>query len=168
MANILQLKIFLEDIYPKIWRRFLAKDSISFHQLHNIIQGVMGWKNYHLYYFNINKKRIELPDKEGYAAYKIENSKKVKLRDYIIKEKQGSVYEYDFGDSWRHIIIVERILNSLPIDVTSVPYCLEGERACPPEDCGGTGGYERFIKVLNTGKDPWKENIKELKKWLGD
>ncbi|MEK6874196.1 MAG: plasmid pRiA4b ORF-3 family protein [Nanoarchaeota archaeon] len=48
MTKILQLKIVLDGITPKIWRRFLVKDNISFDDLHNVIQAVMGWENYHL------------------------------------------------------------------------------------------------------------------------
>ena len=48
MTKILQLKIVLKGSKPPVWRRFLVKDSMTFHKLHNIIQDVMGWKNCHL------------------------------------------------------------------------------------------------------------------------
>ncbi len=167
MGNIFQLKMSLMDIKPKIWRRFFVNSNISFHKLHEIIQKVMGWDNYHLYSFSINRIRIELPDEEGYSEYSSENSRKVKLNEYIKGEKQKINYLYDFGDSWEHEIIVEKILDSLPENVVHIPYCIDGERACPPEDCGGIGGYERVLELLSTGKDSWGE-AEELKEWLGD
>lgn len=168
MGKILQLKIILKDIEPKIWRRFLVYDNISFHKLHEIIQDIMGWENYHLYSFDVDDSRIDLPDEEGYSEVEAKNSKKIKLYDFLIDEKQKFIYLYDFGDSWEHDLIIEKILDNIPKGVSKIPYCLEGERACPPEDCGGGGGYERFVQILETEKDPYGEDVKELKEWLGD
>src|SRR3989344_9082209 len=129
MTGIFQLKIALDGITPKIWRRFLIKDNISFHDLHNIIQLIMGWGNYHLYSFYINKEEIGIPDPEFRSE--LTNAKKIKLKDKLsLKQKFG--YVYDFGDNWEHTLIVEKILNDK--DVAIVPICLEGERSCPPED----------------------------------
>ncbi|MBI2631390.1 plasmid pRiA4b ORF-3 family protein [Candidatus Pacearchaeota archaeon] len=166
MANILLLKIYLKDIKPKIWRRFFVSDNISFHQLHNIIQEIMGWENYHLYSFNIDGIRIELSDEEGYSEYESENSKKIKFNKYIRVEKQKFYYEYDFGDSWEHEIVVEKIFENLPEGIKQIPYCLEGQRACPPEDCGGVWGYEELIKICKDKNHPdYEERIKD---WLGE
>lgn len=163
---ILQLKIKLRDIKPKIWRRFLVKDDITFHGLHNIIQEVMGWENYHLYCFNIGLMRIEMPDDGGYSEYESKNSKKVKLFDYLAVEKQKFHYEYDFGDNWEHEIVVEKILDSLPEGVQQVPYCIEGERACPPEDCGGIWGYEELVEISKDKNHPDYEE--RIINWLGE
>jgi len=167
MARILQLKITLKDIEPKIWRRFLVSDFWTFDKLHRIIQRVMGWENYHLFEFKFGKIRIILPD-EGYLEENELDPKKVKIEKYVNKEKQKFEYVYDFGDSWEHEIVVEKITEDKIEDADKYPKCIEGERACPPEDCGGTGGYERFLEVLKTGKDPLGENPEELKSWLGD
>ena len=136
MTKILQLKILLEGITPKIWRRFLVKDNISFHDLHNIIQLLMGWGNYHLYSFYIDKEEIGMPDPD--FRNELLNAKKIKLKDKLpLKQKFG--YVYDFGDNWEHILTVEKSLDNK--DIALVPICLEGERACPPEDCGSYPGY---------------------------
>ena len=166
MANILQLKIYLKNIDPKIWRRFLVSDNILFHQLHNILQEIMGWENYHLYSFDIDGMRIELPDEGGYSENESENSKKIKLNKFIGAEKKKFDYLYDFGDSWEHEIIVEKISKNLPENVKQIPYCLEGERACPPEDCGGVLGYEELIEISKDKNHPdYEERIKD---WLGE
>lgn len=163
---ILQLKIELRGIKPKIWRRFLVKDDITFHKLHNTIQEIMGWENYHLYCFNIGWTRIEMLDEVGYQEYESKNSKKVKVFDYLTKEKQKFYYECDFGDGWEHEIFVEKILNSLPEGVQQIPYCTEGARTCPPEDCGGIWGYEELIEISKDKKHPdYEERIVD---WLGE
>ena len=109
-----------------------------------------------------------IPPDEGYLEENELNPKKVKLHQFIDSEKQKFEYVYDFGDNWEHIIIVEKITEDKIEDADKYPRCIAGERACPPEDCGGFSGYERFIKILNNEKDPWGEDSKELKDWLGD
>ncbi len=166
MGKILQLKIYLKDIEPKIWRRFLVSDNISFHKLHNIIQEIMGWENYHLYSFDINNVRIELPNEKVYGENESENSKKIKLNKFIGAKKQKFDYLYDFGDSWEHEIVVEKIFKNLPDGVKRIPYCLDGERACSPEDCGGVWGYEELIEISKDKNHPdYEERIKD---WLGE
>ncbi len=167
MAKILQLKITLKEIEPKIWRRFLVSDFWTFDKLHRIIQKVMGWENYHLFEFKFGNTGIIPPD-EGYLEENELDPKKVKIGEYVYKEKQKFEYVYDFGDSWEHEIVVEKITEDKIEDADKYPKCIGGERACPPEDCGGTGGYERFLEVLKTGKDPLGENPEGLKEWLGD
>jgi len=167
MSNILQLKISLEGIKPKIWRRFLVSDFWTFDKLHGIIQIVMGWENYHLFEFRFRDIKIIPPD-EDYLEDNELDPKKIKISQYANKEKQEFEYVYDFGDSWEHEIIVEKIIGDEIENADKYPKCIEGERACPPEDCGGIGGYERVLEVLKTDKDTLGENTKELKYWLGD
>ena len=160
MTNVLQLKITLEGISPKIWRRFIVKDNISFHKLHEIIQIIMSWGNYHLYSFYIGKERIGLPSDFDNDLL---NAKKIKLKDMLsLKQKLG--YVYDFGDNWEHTLIVEKILDEK--DIKECPICLKGERACPPEDCGSYPGYYQLMKIKKNKKHPeYKERIVE---WLGE
>ena len=73
------------------------------------------------------------------------------------------VYDYDFGDSWEHIVTLEKIL---PADASTSAkaVCLAGSHACPPEDCGGIGGYEQLLRVLRNKKH---REHKNMKAWLG-
>jgi hypothetical protein len=72
------------------------------------------------------------------------------------------VYEYDFGDSWEHEILVEKIL---PAEAeTAYPLCLRGKRACPPEDVGGVWGYEEFLEAIG---DPTQEEHESYLEWVG-
>lgn len=162
MTKVLQLKISLDGITPIILRRFLVEDNISFHQLHEVIQRVMGWENYHLYEFKVGDLSILEPS-EDYDD-DVENSKKVKLNNVLVKEKQKFTYTYDFGDTWEHSIVVEKILKK--DSSQKYPVCIAGEMSCPPEDCGGTWGYEEILKIQKNKDHPeYKEKITN---WLGE
>ena len=143
MSKILQLKIQLKDIKPRIWRRFLVSDFWTFDKLHTIIQKVMGWEDYHLFEFKFGDTKIILPD-EGYLEENELNPKKVKIGDYVDKEKQKFEYIYDFGDSWEHEIIVEKIIEDDIKEVGNYPKCIKGQKACPPEDCGDLEDMKDF------------------------
>ncbi len=161
MTGIFQIKIIMEGITPKIWRRILVKDTISFHDLHNVIQLVMGWGNYHLYSFYAHKEEIGIPDPD--FRNELLNAKKIKLKDKLsLKQKFG--YVYDFGDNWEHLLTVEKILDHK--DGAPVPVCLEGERAGPPEDCGSYPGYYELMRIQKNKKhSEYKERIVG---WLGE
>ncbi|MEA2053678.1 MAG: plasmid pRiA4b ORF-3 family protein [Candidatus Thermoplasmatota archaeon] len=172
--KILQLKIGLNGIKPAIWRRFLVEDSISFHELHGIIQIVMGWENYHLYEFEVDDTRIEASSKGFFVdavwiafrpkAKKTKPATKTRLNDFIKTEKQRFYYLYDFGDKWEHAIRVEKILEK--DDSQKYPVCIAGKRACPPEDCGGVWGYQELMEIRKDKNHPeYEERIVE---WLGE
>jgi hypothetical protein len=163
MPKILQLKISLDEIKPQIWRSFLVYDDVSFEKFHNIIQKIMCWESYHLWEFSIDDS-IKVGPIDEDVDYELEDAKKVKLKDYINAEKEKFYYLYDFGDSWNHIIVVEKIIED--DGSQKVPICIEGDRACPPEDCGGVCGYEELIKIKKDKNHPdYKEQIVD---WLGE
>lgn len=72
------------------------------------------------------------------------------------------MYVYDFGDYWRHQVIVEKVLTAEP--GVDAPACIDGRRACPPEDCGGTWGYHELLETLANPNDP--EYVERLE-WVG-
>ncbi len=159
-VGLYQLKISLKHVTPPIWRRFVVKGSIKFYDLHAVIQEIMGWMNSHLHQFIINDEYYA-PTFEDIEQIGI-NYKRIKLNDFIFKEGQKFIYEYDFGDGWEHILVLEKITddNAYP----NTPVCLSGKRNCPPEDCGGVGGYENLLKTIKNPKDPEYANMIE---WLG-
>lgn len=87
---------------------------------------------------------------------------KVKLSQVVQLEGQKIHYEYDFGDSWCHTLLVEKILP--PQEGIRDPVCLKGKRACPPEDVGGVWGYEYFLKAI---RDPNHDEHEEYLNWIG-
>ncbi|MFH0959121.1 MAG: plasmid pRiA4b ORF-3 family protein [Pseudomonadota bacterium] len=154
------LKIQLLDIEPKIWRRFLVPANITLDRLHDVIQIVMGWTNSHLHEFTIGKKR--------YTEFRESKEDGLECGRYrlvdLIKQKNRTFrYLYDFGDGWEHELTIEENNYFNPergIELT----CLEGERACPPEDVGGVPGYVEFCKIL---KDPHNEEYETYMEWSG-
>jgi hypothetical protein len=123
-----------------------------------VLQAVMGWENSHLYQFIINKTYYGDPSPQ----YGIEDAGKTRLDQVVKKEKTSFYYEYDFGDSWIHSMQIEKIL---PAKEKEKPLCLEGERACPPEDCGGPWGYENLRRIL---KNPADEEYEDTLAWVGE
>jgi hypothetical protein len=112
--------------------------------------------------FEIDGERIGIPyDLEYLVDTYTRSGRIVHLVDVVDRGCRQFIYEYDFGDSWRHVVEIEEVRDSDPEDRTR---CLEGARACPPEDCGGIGGYERLLQILF---DPTHEEFEELRAWAG-
>ncbi len=158
---IYQLKISLGESKPPIWRRIHVKSDITLAKLHDIFQIAMGWTNSHLHQFIIHGVEYGIPDPD--YDMDMEDEKKVKLGELIFAEKEKFFYEYDFGDSWEHEILVEKIL---PIEKgLHYPICLKGKRACPPEDCGGIWGYSEFLEAIEDVNNPEHDDMLE---WVGE
>ena len=151
-----QLRIELAGIDPVIWRRFIVPSCVSLDRLHDIIQVMMGWKDYHLHEFIIkSKKYTENPE----SADDGKEENKFILGDLIKRKNTSFEYNYDFGDSWSHIVMVENVnFIGKPIEYIC---CLEGEHACPPEDVGGIYGYDAFCRAISNKDDPKHEDMKE-------
>jgi len=153
------LKIWLIDIEPEIWRRFVVPGTITLDRLHDVIQIVMGWTDSHLHTFSIGgKDYVEMPEDFG-----IEEGK-YHLVDLIKKKGRTFIYEYDYGDSWKHEILIENS-NFNTLSLLQPIQCTEGERACPPEDVGSTSGYADFCKAI---ADPKHGEHKHLKEWYSE
>lgn len=163
LKKVVQLKIALKHTKPLIWRRVLVRNSISFFELHHTIQLAMGWENYHLYEFRVNNYRIGEPEEDFGDNSKVIDAKKITLEEALSSEIETFSYEYDFGDSWRHEITVEKII---PLDnKIDYPTCLDGKMNCPPEDCGGVSGYYHLLEILADKNNPERN---EMIEWLGE
>ena len=159
--NIYQIQISLNGFTPKIWRRIQLKSDTLLPDLHDIIQLTMGWDDSHLHQFIKNKEFYGDPSVD--EDFDTIDYRKIKLSAMLNKEKEKFIYEYDFGDSWEHTILLEKIL---PVDPnTKYPVCIAGEMNCPPEDCGGVWGYSELLEIL---KDPKHEEYEDYIEWLGD
>ena len=160
---IYDLEVQLRDVEPPVRRRIEVSGAISLEGFHHLIQKLMGWKNAHLYRFE--------KDGQGYTVFyeeemmeNVDNDKDVtgfKVKDLLQEEGDAMSYEYDFGDGWIHDIRLIRKADQ-PLGDWELPYCIEGEGACPPEDCGGPGGYAELKKIL---KDPGHPEHQEMIQW---
>ncbi len=163
-ALLYQFKITLLDIKPAIWRRIQVPDC-TLADLHEYIQAAFGWENYHLHQFMIDGERYGPPAPDGQDFdLDFEDETEVLLSKLIPRSGRKSrwIYEYDFGDGWRHEILFEGFPISDP--KAKYPLCLEGERACPPEDCGGRWGYGDYLVAI---ADSQHERHEELLEWRG-
>ena len=157
---IYQIQVMLEGISPPIWRQFQVPAELTLHQLHQVLQAVMGWQDYHLYEFVIGTRHYGEPDDE-FPGPRISQAKWTRLRSALRRHSTMTLtYEYDFGDGWRHHLVIEDIL--APEPGVTYPHCLAGARRCPPEDCGGVTGYFELQRVL---ADPDDEEHAHLVEW---
>jgi len=130
---ILQVKMRLVGISPMIWRRVLLPASWTLEELHGVIQAAMGWEGLHLYEFRVRAARYGSPDLCAGAA-------DVTLESLRCRRHAKFIYTYDMGDGWEHEIRIEDRLEAE--NGRRYPVCVGGHGACPPEDCGGPGGYQ--------------------------
>ena len=160
--TVYQLKVTLDNSKPPIWRRILVPDDITLADLHEIIQRAMGWENYHLHMFTIAGQVYGDPEDDETGEIGTVNEKRHRLNQLGLREKAKFSYEYDFGDSWVHTILLEKIL---PDEKgAQYPVCIKGKRACPPEDVGGIWGYDEFLEIL---ADPNHEEHDHYVEWSG-
>jgi hypothetical protein len=163
--TVYQFKISLLDTQPPIWRRIQVKDG-TLDKLHEYIQTAMGWTNSHLHHFRIKDQLYGDPMlmAENFQDMGYEDSTTTMVSDILPKGNRRFrfEYEYDFGDSWEHEVLFERRVEAEP--GKKYPLCVEGERACPPEDVGGVWGYQEFLEAVT---DPEHEDHDGLLEWAG-
>jgi hypothetical protein len=162
--NAVQIRVSLAGIEPEIWRCLVLPLDWNLEQLHLAIQAAFNWWNYHLHEFRIGGLRY------GDIAVLTEDSfdddprvfdfREVRMRDF--GSGSAFIYAYDFGDNWRHVVEIEKfvVLDAPPRHAM----CVDGARARPPEDVGGTPGYERFLAILADREHP---EYAEMKRWCG-
>ncbi|MEW6646293.1 MAG: plasmid pRiA4b ORF-3 family protein [Pseudomonadota bacterium] len=159
-ARIYQIKVTLKWSKPPIWRCLQVRGDTKLGKLHQILQITMGWWDEHLHAFEAGGVAYGEPNPDFPSDLRQERN--VRL-DKVAQEGDTFRYEYDFGDSWVHEIMVEKVLD--PELGVRYPRCLAGKRACPPEDCGGVPGYERMLEIVGNPKD---EEHEEMVEWLGE
>ncbi len=166
-APTYQLKIVLKWSRPSIWRRVVVRADLSLHRLHDVIQIAMGWTDSHPHQFMVGSGRTPIcygmRSSDGDGMGDTLDETRYAVWDLAPKPKGKFVYEYDFGDGWIHDVTVEK---TLAVDAPfQHPVCLGGANPCPPEDCGGVGGYYRLLEILGNPKHP---EYADLKDWMGD
>jgi len=157
--QIFQVRISLADVTPEVWRRVAVPGAYTLDRVHRVIQYAMGWQNYHLHSFEIDGVQYGEPDPDG--ELDLRDELEVRL-DAVAGKDSRFVYTYDFGDWWEHEIAVEAIYPPEPDE--RYPLCLEGERACPPEDVGGAYGYAGFLAAIT---DPEHPEHAAMREWIG-
>lgn len=144
----------------------MLNSDTSLYHLHCIIQVAFDWENSHLHQFRSLERSgptlqppYEWLDEDGYA----EDYTSYTVADILSSPKDKFIYEYDFGDSWEHIIVLEKILDN--DSKIKLPVCIKGKLATPPEDCGGIWGFYAAMEALTDKSHPEHEDALE---WYGE
>lgn len=163
--QIVRLKVTLDWIKPAIWRRIEVPLDAPLVLLHEAIQAAMLFENYHLFAFEAGPRRREaryaIPDPDGDFTPTID-VRRATISDIVGSGIQRFIYTYDFGDDWRHTIVVEAIEQTDP--EAAYPRFLAGANRAPPEDVGGFPGFEQFLDVM---ADPKHPEHKDIAAWYG-
>ncbi|MDE3800059.1 plasmid pRiA4b ORF-3 family protein [Sinorhizobium meliloti] len=165
---IVRAEVHILGIEPKISRTLELPITLNLAQLHEVLQAAFGWTDSHLHQFNIGGLIYGAPefDEDGLSDSRTFEATEVRMIDlqfpYDPEENPLTIlYEYDFGDNWRHLLRLERVARQ---EGVKYPRCLAGKRSGPPEDVGGTSGYADF---LDAWLDPDHEEHKAMRRWVG-
>ena len=186
MPKYFDLEVSLLEIEPRIWRRFLLRSEVTFMSLHYAIQHAFGWQDYHLYEF-LDGKMEKGHSRPSYALKlpRIARSEHaephddepdapvadtIELRDFFPARNERCFYVYDFGDNWWHLVELKEIVKR---PESFVRRLLGGVKACPPDDCGGTMGYDECCDAVSMSKadvrklDAYaREEVESRLEWL--
>jgi len=145
---------------PRIWRRLAVKEAIGLPKLHACLQYVFGWSDYQTHAFAVGEMQYGNPVTRSERS--VADDRAVTLRDLSLAVGKRMIYGYHFGEGWLVSLRVERF--GAPERGRRYPLCLEGERAGPPEACGGMAGFHALLRGL---KDPQSKTAAHWRALLG-
>ncbi len=167
---IFRVRIHLDEVHPPIWRLVDIRSDVTLDVVHDVLQVTMGWTNSHLHQFSSGPVRhhkltenylmdtmVEEGDSPGVPEVE------VRLDEVLQRTGDRLYYEYDFGDSWEHTLTVQDVLPVRHDGLVAV--CINGSRACPPEDSGGIYGYQNLLSALS---HPSSQDAAMLRAWAGE
>ena len=159
---IARIRIELQEIEPKIWRRVDVPLSSTLLALHDFIQFAFLWTDSHLFEYKIGDRRCGQPEYDRYADERLYKAASIRLKRVVDRGIEQFLYVYDIGDNWRHDLFIEEIRDGEP-DV-DYPVFVEGERRGPPEDVGGVTGFMEFLEAM---LNPLHEEHESVARWYG-
>jgi hypothetical protein len=157
--GVFQLRIQLADVHPVVWRRVLVPGAVRMAKLGEMLLAAMGWTNSHLHAFEVGDRRYGMCFDE-YPEGEIDEKTVTVLQ--ALRDDRRFTYEYDFGDSWEHDVVIEGL--SWSYLGLKFGVCIDGQNACPPEDVGGASGYEEFLVAIADPEDAEHDHYLE---WAG-
>ena len=159
---IARIRIELQEIEPRIWRRIEVPLSSTLLALHDFIQFAFRWTDSHLFEFEIGDRIYGDPENDDFGERRVYKAASIRLKTVVDRGIDRFVYVYDFGDNWRHDIFIEEIRDG-ERDV-DYPAFVEGERRGPPEDVGGVTGFMEFLEAM---LNPLHEEHGSVVRWYG-
>jgi hypothetical protein len=159
-VRVLFLRLVVAGTQPRVWRRLLVAETMWLSRLHDSIQIAFDWFDYQTHVFALDDLKFGNPLKRDDLV--IEDDRDVTLSDLNLAHRDRMAYDYQFGEGWRVDIRVEK--TAAAVKGVRYPACVGGERAGPPEDCGG---LEAFHDMLACLKEPDSDLGREWLGWLG-
>jgi hypothetical protein len=162
--TIARVRIELEGTAPLVWRELDLPLSTTLASLHDIIQVVMRWQDYHLHEFVVGDKIYGVPDLDDvFDERKVYKEKSIRLGTLMDRGVREFLYLYDFGDNWQHRIMMGEPRQGEP--GVEYPRFVDGARRAPPEDVGGLTGFEEFLDAM---ADPEHDQFQQMLDWYGE
>lgn len=164
---IVRVEAHILGIEPRISRTLELNIGLNLAQFHEVLQAAFGWTNSHLHQFVIGGLTFGAPefDEDGFRDHRTFEATETRFIDFTFSYDEEPplqlVYEYDFGDGWRHQIDMHRALRE---DGVKYPRCTAGSRSAPPEDVGGSYGYAEFLEAW---RDPLHDDYRQMRRWAG-
>ena len=176
---MLQLRAWLVESEPEVWRQFVIDPRLTMEQLHTVLQIAFGWQSEQFH--EQDGRRYGRPNA---ADEDVIDERKLQLGPVFDHDRKRIAYEYDFGDSWIHAVELEKRVDGETFDYPTDTFieggksvfsgkpraaiCVAGARNGPPEDCGGIDGYLRILDLLENPKPRRSRDQKDLLEWIGD
>lgn len=165
ISAVVRLKMELSEIDPPVWRRVDIPLDFPLRRVHDVIQAVFDWLDYHLHQFEIGDRIYGAPEYDDgeLDGRRLYSDRSVTLAALLDRGVERFVYRYDFGDDWEHVITVEEVRK--PEAGVEYPLLVDGARRAPPEDCGGPHGFADFLEAM---ADEAHEEHEAVLDWYGD
>lgn len=157
-----RLRVDLADIEPPIWRRLDLDSRLGLDELHEAIQAAFGWLDCHLHRFASGPSVWDPSSTMYLCPFDVDEGEdegvpesQVRVDEVLAEPGDVLHYVYDYGDSWEHVVTLEAVTERGADAEPAI--CVDGRRACPPEDCGGPGGYQHLMDTVNAPPDEHDE-----------
>ena len=160
--QVARMRIEMRGTKPKIWRRVDVPISFTLMSLHEVIQVAFEWHGGHLIEFKVGGRSFSGPTKEEtfmWDFWEPEDARKIKLQTIVDWGIRKFDYTYDFGDDWRHLITILRVLDADPR--IEYPALVAGARRAPPENIGGVWAFYDFLEAARDPDHPGRERYEE-------
>lgn len=159
-ARIARIRLELDDVRPRIWRRIELPLTSTLKGLHDAIQAAMPLEDRHLFEVRIGQDRYRLAAEDAAPGARIWSARAARLGAFIDRGVTRLAYAYDFGDGWQFSLIVEAVFEADP--GATWPRYVDGAGRAPPEDVGGPPGFAAFLNAIG---DPAHPEHRQMRDW---
>ena len=158
-TTAVRINVTLKDVKPEVMRRLVVPVTLRLDRLHLTLQAAFGWTNSHLFEFHAGEARWGIPDPVDHFGSQPIDARKARLFDVVQETGAKTIhYIYDFGDSWDHVIKLEKWFDKTMTE--GLPLLLDAAGRCPPEDVGGAPGYADYLDAISDPTHPENENMR--------